>query len=99
MRGPSYSSSRYYQYIFREIHLEKSITWIWKSKCVPKIKVFTWFLLNDMLNTRNMLRRRDKCLEVGYNCVLCQDNVEETVEHLFFGCPSAVTRWFALGFL
>jgi hypothetical protein len=24
-------------------------------------------------------------------------NVEETMEHLFFSCPSATTRWLALG--
>lgn len=72
------------------------IRWIWKSKCVPGIKFFAWLLLNDRLNTRNILRRK-KFLQEGYNCVLCQDSVEETVEHLFFDCPAAVSRWFALG--
>jgi hypothetical protein len=46
----------------------------------------TWLLLNDTLNTRNILRRRRKYLEDGYNCVLCLEDVEESVEHLFFGC-------------
>jgi hypothetical protein len=45
-----------------------------------------------------MLRRR-KVLEEGYNCVMCQYNVEETIEHLFFDCPSAVCGWFAIGFV
>jgi hypothetical protein len=54
--------------------------------------------LNSLL-TRNMLRRREKFSEEGYNYVLCQDNMEETVEHLFFGCPSAACKWLALGFL
>jgi hypothetical protein len=53
--------------------------------------------LNDRLNTRNILIRRKKFLQEGYNCVLCQDNVEETVEHLFFECPAAISRWFAFG--
>jgi hypothetical protein len=74
-----------------------TITWIWKSKCVPKIKFFSWLLLNDRLNIRNILRRRHKFLEDGYNCVLCQDDKEETAEHLFFDCPTSVARWFALG--
>jgi hypothetical protein len=49
-----------------------------------------------------MLRRREKFLEEGYNYVLCQDNMEETVEHLFFGCPSGfcslqvVGPWFLM---
>jgi len=62
-----------------------------------RIKFFSWLLLNDRLNTRNMLRRCNKFLEEGYNCVLCQNSMEETLEHLFFDCPSAVSRWFALG--
>jgi hypothetical protein len=66
---------------------------------VPKIKFFAWLLLNDRLNTRNILRRRKKFLEEGYNCVLCQDGVEETIEHLFFDCPSTVSRWYDLGII
>jgi hypothetical protein len=56
-----------------------------------------WLLLNDRLNTRNILRRRRKHLDEGYSCVLCHENGEETVDHLFFDCSSAVTRWFAIG--
>jgi len=92
-----YSSNKYYQYQFSSLKPHRTITWIWKAKCVPKIKFFSWLLLNDRLNTRNMLRRRNKFLEEGYNCVLCQTNSEETIEHLFFGCSSSVSRWFALG--
>lgn len=95
----SYSSSKFYQYQFRSLQPHRSITWIWKTKCVPKIKFFAWLLLNDRLNTRNILRRRKKFLEEGYNCVLCQDGVEETIEHLFFDCPLAVSRWYALGII
>jgi hypothetical protein len=43
------------------------------------------------------LRRRRKYLEDGYNCVLCLEDVEESVEHLFFDCQSVACRWFALG--
>jgi hypothetical protein len=92
-----YASSRFYQYQFRALQPHKSILWIWKTKCVSKIKFFAWLLLNDRLNTKNMLRRRNKFLEKGYNCALCQDTIEETLEHLFFECPSTVSRWFALG--
>jgi hypothetical protein len=49
------------------------------------------------LNTRNILRRRRKVLDEGYNCVLCHNNEEETATHLFFSYPAAVNRWFALG--
>jgi hypothetical protein len=47
-----------------------------------------------------MLRRRDKFLEEGYNCIIYQDGVEETMEHLFFNRPSAmIGAWIALGIL
>jgi hypothetical protein len=94
-----YSSSKFYHYHFASIIPPRTVTWIWKAKCVPKIKFFAWLLLNDRLNTRNMLRRRNKFLEEGYCCVLCQDHMEETIEHLFFDCPSATSRWFMLGLI
>ena len=92
-----YSSSRYYLYHFVNEVPHPAFSCIWKSKCIPKIKFFTWLVLNDRLNTRNMLRRRHKFLEEGYNCVLCLEGREETIEHLFFSCPYTATRWIALG--
>jgi len=76
-----------------------AVIWIWKSKCISKINFFAWLVLNDRLNTRNMLRRRRKYLEEGYNCALCQDGAEETIEHLFFSCSSSNCRWFVLGII
>lgn len=65
--------------------------------CTQNRKPFAWLMVNDRLKTRNILRRRKKFLEEGYNCVLCQEELEETLEHLFFDCSSAACRWFALG--
>ena len=65
---------------------------------MPKIKFFAWLQLNDRLNTRNLLRRRNY-LDEGYNCVLCHENVEETTSHLFFDCLTAITRWFSIGII
>jgi hypothetical protein len=92
-----YSSSKYYQYQFKNLTPSRVLLWVWKSNCIPTIKFFVWLLLNDRLNTRNILRRRKKFLEQGYNCVLCQEEIEETSEHLIFECSAAVCRWFALG--
>jgi hypothetical protein len=91
-----YSVKRFYQHHFHAIRLPVTILWMWKAKCVPRIKFFAWLLLNDRFNTRNMLRRRQIFLE-NYNCPLCADSVEETLEHLFFDCPFAATCWFKLG--
>jgi hypothetical protein len=35
-----YSSRRFYQYHFASIVPLRTVTWIWKAKCVPKIKFF-----------------------------------------------------------
>jgi hypothetical protein len=46
------------------------------GKCVRTIGFFVWLLLNDKLNTRNVLKRKKKHLDEGYSCVLCRDSVE-----------------------
>jgi hypothetical protein len=68
-----------------------------ENQVYPEDQVFTWLLLNDRLNTRNILRRRKKVLDEGYNCVMCHNSEEETAAHLFFNCPAAASRCFALG--
>jgi hypothetical protein len=92
-----YSSSKYYQYQFKNLTPSRVLLWVWKSSCIPTIKFFAWLLLNDRLNTRNILRRRKKFLDEGYNSVLCQEGIEETSDHLFFECAATVCLCFALG--
>jgi hypothetical protein len=92
-------SSHFYRYQFRELRPSRAILDIWKTKCIPRIKFFSWLLLNDRLNTRNILRRRRKVLDEGYNCVMCHNSEEETDAHLLFSCPAAVNRWFTLGII
>ena len=55
-------------------------------------KFFFWLLLKDRLSTRELLRRKTMDLE-SYNCVLCHLNVEESLLHLFFHCPFAMSCW------
>jgi hypothetical protein len=82
-----YTSQKYYQYCFKDIIPHVAFKWIWKSKCTPKFKFFCWLLLSDRLNTRNMLKRRQMHLNASFNCPMCSNSTEETVEHLFFHCP------------
>ena len=49
-------------------------------------------LIQGRINTRNLLYRKSFFLS-SYNCVLCEENSEETALHLFFDCPFAINCW------
>lgn len=90
--GP-YSSRKYYKNYFRGVVADEAFGWIWKCKCTMEIKVFAWLLLADRVNTKNMLKRRQYNITDGVECVLCTQQAEETVEHLFFECPFSGDCW------
>lgn len=72
-------------------------SWLWKSGCPGKHRFFFfWKLLFDRLNIRNMLNRKNMYLP-SYYCVLCNADVEETVDHIFFGCFLSSWCWRLLG--
>jgi len=70
--------------------------WLWNSNCLPKRKVFFWLALKDRLSTRELLKRKEMELQ-SYNCVLCHQDVEESLHHLFMDCLFAKTCWNMLG--
>jgi hypothetical protein len=94
----NFSSSRIYKQLTHHPVAHPAFTWIWTNPCQPKHKVFFWLLLNDRLSTRNILRRRNMFIE-SYNCVLCNDATEETLEHLFLECRFAQQCWHRLGII
>ena len=85
----SYSSQKVYELAFEGLEVPRTIQWIWKSKCIPRIKFFAWLLMVDRLNTKAMLRRHHYNTQAGLFCVLCRHTTEEDIEHLFFSCPFA----------
>ncbi len=56
----NYTSKALYKLNFAAMQPPIPFRWIWKTKCVMKIKVFIWLLFSDRLNTGDMLDRR-KC--------------------------------------
>ena len=48
--------------------------------------------MKDRLSTRGLLRRRNMEME-DYKCVLCNEQAEEIVEHLFIKCIFAQGCW------
>jgi len=55
----TYSSSRVYKLAFQNLLEHPVFTWLWKSKCTPRVNVFAWLVLVDRLNTKTMLQRRN----------------------------------------
>ena len=82
----NFHTSSYYKFYFREVVAHEAFDWLWKAKCIPKIKVFGWFLLADRLNTRNMVKRRHYNIGDDFNFLLCGQQIEQDVEHMIFQC-------------
>jgi hypothetical protein len=88
----TYSSSKAYRLLIGQQQTSLLFKWMWTSSNLGKHKFFFWLLLMDRLNTRNLLKRKNRHLD-DYNCVLCNTNTEETCFHLFFTCPFSAACW------
>ena len=95
----NFKSTDYYRFFFKDLHSHQVFGWIWKSKCMMKLKVFAWLLFQDRLNTRNMLKRRHYNIGDDHNCFLCDQSIEETVEHMIFTCVFSRQCWSKLGII
>lgn len=47
--GRGYSSQKYYELRFYATSSDRVMAWVWKRKCVPKLNVFAWLLINNRL--------------------------------------------------
>ena len=92
-----YTSSRFYRLAFRNSYTRRTFKWIWKSKCIPMLKFFAWLILLDRLNTKDMIRRRNFHVQPNTHCALCNDQVVEEINHLFFYCPFSTVCWQKIG--
>ena len=67
-------------------------SWIWKSCAQLKHKICFWLLIQDRLNTRDLLTRKNFYID-DKACVLCHDNPNEMLNHLFFRCDFSQIFW------
>jgi hypothetical protein len=88
----TFSSRKAYRQLSGQCNIHPAFKWLWKSSCQNKHRVFFWLLMRDRLSTRGLLRRRNMEME-DYNCVLCNEQAEGTVEHLFINCTFAEDCW------
>ena len=61
------------------------------------LKFFAWLILLDRLNTKDMIRRRNFHVQPNTHCALCNDQVVEEINHLFFYCPFSTVCWQKIG--
>jgi hypothetical protein len=87
-----YSSKKAYKALIGSQPAIPPFSWLWRSSCQSKHKFFFWLLLNDILNTRNLLGRKRMVLQT-YNCASLDCDREETIQHLFSTCPFAERCW------
>jgi hypothetical protein len=90
--GSQFSSKKAYKALKGTMEASPLFRWLWSSSNLGKHKFFFWLLLRDRLNTRNLLRRKNRNLD-DYSCVLCNNGIEETLEHLFFSCSFSQDCW------
>ena len=88
----TFTTSKEYNVIIGVKQVPPHFSWVWKSSCQPKHKMFFWMLLHDRVNTRNLLRRKSFVLE-EYKCVVLSCQQEETLHHLFWGCQFSRNCW------
>lgn len=86
----TFTSKKAYKTINGSSTSARPFTCLWQSACRSHHKFLFWLLLQDRLNTRNLLRRKNRDLP-SYDCVLCARQIEETSDHLFFTC--AFSQW------
>lgn len=85
---PIFSTSKAYKAMIGHKNVHPIYTWLWKSICQIKHKVFFWLLLKNQLSTRELLRRKQMELD-SYTCELCILQKTESMAHLFLRCNFA----------
>jgi hypothetical protein len=95
--GNTYTASKFYNFLFSSIPCDGALKEIWKSKCLPKLRVFAWLLFMNRLNTKELMLRKHWEINDGPSCVLCNAQTLETRDHLFFECSFAADCWNKIG--
>ena len=83
----NFSSNKAYKLLQGTQDSSPLFRWLWTAGNLGKHNFFFWLLLKDRLNTRNLLRRKNKYLE-DYSGPICNRGLEETCMHLFLSALS-----------
>jgi hypothetical protein len=94
--GKAYSTKKVYNALSIHPVAPLPFKWIWSSAALPKQKFFFWLLVQDRLNTKDMMERKSFYVQCN-RCVLCDDRSIETMAHLFFHCDFSRNFWWKIG--
>ena len=94
-----YTAKRFYNLNYSSLQPPRPMIWLWKTKCVMKIKVFAWLLFCDRLNTRDMLDKRHCAKEDDdLTCALCNTHHQTScLLHMSFQCGLLAAARHSLG--
>ncbi|XBI87029.1 hypothetical protein VPH35_025165 [Triticum aestivum] len=96
IRGLAFSTKQAYDTLMARPDCDPLAPIIWHSKVPRKIKIFTWLLFKDRLNTRaNLVHKHIISTDVCPRCAM----LPEDSMHLFLTCPVANRVWQRLGIL
>jgi hypothetical protein len=65
-----FSAAKAYKVLVGNHGVHPIFKWLWKPKCQMKHKIFFWLLLNDRINTKDLLQRKNYNLD-SYTCDMC----------------------------
>jgi hypothetical protein len=91
--GTTFTSAKFYKFVFDAIPTNKALNSIWKSKCLSKLKVFLWLVMMDRPNTKDLMLWKKWTMDGDAYCVMCNTQSLETSLHLLFECPFALDCW------
>ena len=96
VQGLTFSTKQAYDTLMARPDCDPLAPIIWQSKVPRKIKIFTWLLFKDRLNTRaNLAHKNIIPTDVCPRCAM----LPEDTMHLFLACPVANRVWQRLGIL
>ncbi|KAJ1691982.1 hypothetical protein LUZ63_016137 [Rhynchospora breviuscula] len=74
---------------------DSKLSFIWKIKVPPSLKLFLILLAHGRILTQDQLVKRS--IHCSQGCVLCNHTECETASHLFFNCAYSDRLWQTLG--
>ena len=83
----------WYNLLFTHDQCPRIMKRLWTYTCTSKLKGFACLLINDRLNTRDIMEMKNWQVSDSNSCVLHSGNMVETRDHLSGSCPFSQSCW------